>query len=41
MELDHGDYPDETKFRVIYKGYGPTHDDWIHKSRLREGQQNQ
>ena len=37
MEHDHGDYPDETKFRVRYKGYGPTHDDWIYGSRLREG----
>lgn len=37
MEHDHGDYPDETKFRVRYKRYGPTHDDWIYESRLREG----
>ena len=37
MEHDHGDYPDETTCRVRYKGYGPTHDDWVYESGLREG----
>ena len=37
MDHDHGDYPDETKFKVRYKGYGPIHDDCIYESRLREG----